>query len=146
MELDVAVASEVGGDATVSAICAPSSTDSALHNDVIDGATFEIKSLGLSIGSQVDQECAHGRDRLCGPSTEGGVLVSCLNLGVATNTTGVACVWDDLFLFSALLEVVNSVAELLSLHGFGNIVGVLVMNTEVRNLALGGFSGFRRLS
>jgi len=74
------------------------------------------------------------------------VLVSCLNLGVAPNTTGVAGVWDDLFLFSTGFEVVNSGVELLSLHCLGNIVCVLVMNTEVRNLALGGFSGFRRLS
>jgi len=58
---------------------------------------------------------------------------------VATNTTGIAGVWDDLFLFSTIFEVVNGPVDLLSLHCLGNIVCVLVMNAEVRNLAFGGY-------
>ena len=58
---------------------------------------------------------------------------------MASNTTGVARVWDDLFLLSAIFKVLNSRVEFSSLDGFGNIVSVLVMNAKVSNLALSGY-------
>jgi len=68
------------------------------------------------------------------------------NLSVATNTSSEAGVRNNLSVLSALLKVVDGSVEFLSLHRLGYVVGVLEVNAEVRNLAFGGFSGFRRLS
>jgi len=141
----VAVASEVGRDATVGTVGAPAATDGTLNNDVVDGAAIKVESLNLGVGAQVDEQLADGLDRFLGPPTEGGVLVV-LQLRVATNTTSEAGVWDNLLLLSAVLEVCDCGVQLSSLHGSGNVVGVLEMNAEVGDLAFSGFSGFRRLS
>jgi len=141
----VAIAGEVGRNATVSAIGAPAAIDCTLDDSMVDGAFLEIKAFGLSIGAQVDEQLTDGLDRLLGPSTEGGVLER-LDLGVTSNTTCVASVWDDLLLLLAVFKVGDSSVEFPSLQAAGYIVGILVVNAEVRNLGFGGFSGFRRLS
>jgi len=69
-----------------------------------------------------------------------------LHLGMATNTTCEASVWNNLFLLSAILKVVDGSIELLSLDGSCYVVGVLEVNAEIRNFALSGFRGFGRLS
>ena len=118
-------------------ISAPATIYSALDNNVVDDAAIEIQALGLSVCPQVDEQLADGLDGLLGPPTEGGEL-EVLDLCVAANTTCEASVRDDLFLLGAVLEVLYSSVKFLSLNALGNIVGVLEMNTEVRNLALGG--------
>ena len=55
VELNMAVAGEVGRDATVSAICTPAARDGSLHNSVADGASLDIEALGLGISPQVDE-------------------------------------------------------------------------------------------
>jgi len=129
----------------VGTVGAPAAIDGALHNNVVDGATINVESFNLGVGAQVDEQLADGLDGLLGPSSEGGVLVV-LQLSVATNTTGEAGVWDNLLLLGAVLKVCDRGVELSSLDGLGNVVGVLEMNAEVGDLALSGFSGFRRLS
>jgi len=42
VELDVAVAGEVGRNATVGSVGSPAATDGALNNNVADGATIEV--------------------------------------------------------------------------------------------------------
>jgi hypothetical protein len=137
VELNVAVAGEVGRDATVGTVGAPAAIDGTLHNNVVDGATIKVEALNLGVGAQVDEQLADGLDGLLGPSSEGGVLVV-LQLSVATNTTSEAGVWDNLLLLSAVLEVCDRGVELSSLHCLGNVVGVLEMNAEVGDLALSG--------
>ena len=100
----MAVASEVGRNATVSTVGTPTSIDSTLNDNMVDNAAVEVKAFGLGVGSQVDEELTDGLDGLLGPPTEGGVL-EVFALGMATNTTGEACVWDNLFLLSAVLKV-----------------------------------------
>jgi len=141
----VAVGCDVGRNATVGAVGAPAALDGTLNDNVVDGAAIKVESLDFGVGAQVGEQGEDGRDRLGGPPTEGGVLVV-LQLRVATNTTSEAGVWDNLLLLSAVLEVCDSGIDHSSLHCLGDVVGVLEMNAEVGDLALSGFSGFRRLS
>lgn len=129
----------------MSTVGTSTATDGTLDDNVVDEATLNIKSLNLSICSQVDEELTDGLDGLLWPPTEGGVL-ELLDLSVARNTTGEAGVWDDLFLFSTVLKVLDGSVELKPLNSLCYVVGVLEVNAEVSDLALGGFSGFRRLS
>ena len=133
----MAVAGEVGGNATVGTVGAPAAIDGALHDGVVDGATIGVEAFNLSVGAQVDEQLAHSLDGLLGPSSKGGVLVI-LNLGVTADTTSEAGERDNLLLLSAVLEVGDSSVNLSSLHCLGDVVGVLEMNAEVSDL---GFSG-----
>ena len=143
-ELDVAGRGHVGVDPTVGPVSSTSHLGGTVHLDVINDEVVGVQSLVLRVAlgvlEHVEEELA-GLER---PTSLTGAVDG--GLSVATNTTGVAGVWDDLFLFSTVLKVVNGPIQLLSLDCLSNIVCVLVMNAEVRNLALGGFSGFRRLS
>jgi len=58
----VAVAGEVGRNATVSAIGAPAAIDGALNNNVVDQAAIEIKAFGFGIRAQVDEQLTDGLD------------------------------------------------------------------------------------
>jgi len=136
VELNVAVAGEVGRDATVSAVCAPAARDGSLHNSMADGASLDIEALGLGISPQVDEEFTDSLDRFLGPATE-RVLES-LDLSMAADTTSVYTEGNYLLVFSAVFQVVNCLVELESFACSCNFVGVLVMNTEVSDLALGG--------
>jgi len=137
VELDVAVAGEVGRNATVSTVGASAATDSTLNDNVVDEAALDIEALDFSVSLQVNEELTDGLDGLLGPSTKSGML-ELLDLSVARHTTSEASVWDDLFLFSASLKVGDGSVELQSLNSLRNIVGVLEVNAEVSDLALGG--------
>jgi len=135
----VTVGGEVGRDSSMGSVGSPAAIDGTLNNDVVDDTTVKVESFDLGVSAQVDEQLADGLDRLLGPSSEGGVLVV-LQLGVATNTTGEAGVWDNLLLLSAVLEVCDCGVQLSSLHGSGNVVGVLEMNAEVGDLAFSGYT------
>jgi len=74
VEFNVAVAAQVRGDATVGSIGSSTAIHSSLDNGVVDDASINVESLGLGVGTQVDEHLTDGLDGLFGPSSEGGLL------------------------------------------------------------------------
>jgi len=62
VELNMAVAGEVGRNATVSAIGTPAAINSTLDNNVVDNAAVEVQAFGLGVCPQVDEQLADGLD------------------------------------------------------------------------------------
>jgi hypothetical protein len=56
MELNVTVRGEIWRNSTVGSVSSSSSTDCSLGTNVRDLAFFNIKTLGLSVGLEVDEE------------------------------------------------------------------------------------------
>ena len=110
-EFNVAVACKIGRNTTVSAVCASTSTNSTLNNNMVNEATVEVQAFSLSIGSQVDEEFTDGFDRLLGPSSKSSVFIN-FDLSVAANTSCESSVWNNLSVLSALFKIVNSFVEL----------------------------------
>jgi len=110
--------------------------DGALDNNVVDNALADIESLSLGVGNEVLEEFTHVGDGLLGPSTF-GVLES-LALGVSADTSGVFSERNNLFVLKNVFHVLDSSLELHSLDGTGSFVRVLVVSSEVGDLALSG--------
>jgi len=144
VELDVAVAAQVWGDATMGSVGSSTSVDSSLADGVVDDASVNIESLGLGVGAQVDEHLADGLDGLLGPSTEGGLLGNGVDLGVSGTT--VPYKGDNFPVLEAVLKVADSFVKLKALDGAADVVAVLVVSSEVSNSAFSGFSGFGGLS
>jgi hypothetical protein len=142
VELNVAVAGEVGADTTVGTVGSSATRDGSLHNDVVDHAVVNVQLGGLGVGSQVDEELTNALDRLLGPSTL-GVLVH-LALGVATDTTGIASERNNLLVLQDVLHVLDGFVEVQALAGAGDFVSVLVVSTQVTNLALSRYQTEQR--
>lgn len=135
VELNVAVAAQVWGNATVGSVGSSTAVDSSLADGVVDGASVNIESLGLGVGAQVDEHLADGLDGFFGPSTEGGLL-EVLNLSVSG--TSIPYKGDNFCVFKAVLKVADSFVKLEALDGTGNVVAVLVVSSQVSNSAFSG--------
>jgi len=128
----VAVAAEVGRDATMSSVGASAAADSALHDGVRDQTPVQVEALSLGVRAQVHQQLTDGLERFLGPTTKRVLESHCLS--VAANTSGVFTERNNLLVLGAVLQVVNSLVDLETFHRAGNFVGVFVVNTEVCDL------------
>jgi len=144
LEFDMAVAGKVGRNSTMGSVSASSSGDGSLADGVVDNASVDVESLLLSVSSQVLEERLNGLDGLLGPSSK--LVLEDLALGVSTDTTGVHSEGNDGFFSEASVHVLDGFIELKSLACSGNIVRVLVMDSQVSDLAYGGFGGLSGLS
>jgi len=144
LELDVTVGGEVRGDSTVGSVSASSSRDGSLADGVVDDASLNIESLALSIGFEVNKERSDGLDGLLGPSSE--LVLEDLALSVSADTTSVNSEGDDGLMGEASIHVGDGLVKSKVLACSGNVVGVLVMDSQVTDLGHGGFSGLSGLS
>ena len=134
VELDVAVAGQVGADATVGTVSATAARDGALHNDVVDHAIVNVKLLGLGVSSEVDEKLTDALDGLLGPATLG--VLEGLSLGVTADTTAVLSERNNLLVGEALGHVFDRLLELPALDGASDLVCVFVVGAEITNSAL----------
>jgi len=144
VEFDVTVAREVRADTTMGSVGSSTAGNSALDNNVRDDTGISVKLVGLSVGSEVDEELTNGVNRLLWPSTLG--VLELFGLCVTSDTTSVPSEGDDLFLLEAVVHVLDGSVQLHSLGGTGDFVSVLVVSTQVGDSALSRFSGIGRLS
>jgi len=144
VELDVTVGGKVGRDSTVGSVGSSAARNSALDNDVVDDTGVDIKLLGLSVSSQVDEEFLNSLERLLGPSTL-SVLMN-LSLCLTGNTTRVASERNNLLVIETVVHVAEGSLELETLAGAGDIVSVLVVSSQVRDSALSGYGKKSKMS
>jgi len=137
VELNVTVGAEVGGDATVSTIGTTTALDGALDNGMSDHTLVGIESLNFGVGLNVDEELTDSLHRLFGPATTNSLEF--LALGVALGV--VATERNNLLVLKDVLHIVDGLLNHHALDGASDIVSVLIMGTEVSNLAGSGFSG-----
>ena len=123
----------------MSAVGSSAAGDGALDNDVVDDALLSVESIGLSVGSQVDEEFTNSLDRLLRPATDGSLVN--LDLSVSSNTTSVLSERNDRLVSENSLHVLDSSVNSHSLDVFGCFVRVLEVSSEISDLA---FSGCRR--
>lgn len=136
VELDVTVGGQVGADATVSTVGSPAAGDGALGHGVGDDALVGVKLLGLSVGLEVDEELADDLHALLGPSAL--LVVELLEHGVSRDGSIVPSEGNDALALKHILEVVDGLLDMHALAGAHNFVRVLVVSSEVSNLALSG--------
>ena len=134
VELNVAVAGEVGADATVGTVGPSAAGDGALDDDVANDASVDVELSSLSVGLEVDEELADGLEGLLGPSTLS--VLPLLALGMATDASSVPAERNNLFVLETVLHVKDGSLELHALGGAGHFVSVLVVGTQVRDPAL----------
>jgi len=134
----------VRGDSTVGTVSTSATRDGSLADGVVNNASVDVESLALSVGSEILEEFADSEEGLLGPSSES--VLEFLSLGVSANTTSVNSEWNDRSVLETSVHVVDSFIELQSLACVGNIVSVLVVSSQIRNSAFGGFGGFCGLS
>ena len=131
----MAVAGEVGGDSTVGTVGSSASGDSALDDDVVDDTLIGVEVVELSVSFQVHEELSDDLGGFLGPST-GGVLED-LALGVSSNASSVLSERNNLLVFKHVFHVLNCLLKFETLAGTSGLICVLVVSTEVRNLAFG---------
>jgi len=141
VELDVAVGGKVRRDSTVGSVGSSSSTDGSLSADVRDLAFLNIETLGLSVRLEVDEESLNVLDGLGWESTV--VMVDILAHSVSTWTTGESSEWNDSFVLSDLIHVLDGLDEVHASASSGSLIGVLEMCSQVIDLA---FSGYKNKS
>ena len=138
----MAVAGEVGADATVGAVSSAAARDGSLDNDVADNTVVNVELGRLSVGAKVDQELAHALNGLLGPATLASL--ESLALGVAADTTVVASERNDLSVLDTVVHVLDRLLQFPALNAACHIVSVLVVGTEVTNSALRRYKKERR--
>jgi len=142
LEFNMAVGSEVGGDSTMGSVSASTSGDGSLADGVVNDASLDVEGtllLVLGVGLKVDKEILNSLDGLLGPSSK--LVLENFTLGVTADTTGVHSEGDDLSVLEASIHVFNGLVESETLAGAGNIVSVLVMDSEVTDLGHSRFGG-----
>jgi len=139
LEFDMAVGGKVGRNSTMGSVSSSASRDGSLADGVVDNTSVDIKSLisGLSVSSEVNKEVLDSLDGLLGPSTK--LVLEDLALGVTADTTGVNSEGDNLSVFKTGIHVFDGLVNLETLAGSGNIVRVLVMDSQVVDLGHGGY-------
>jgi len=114
-----------------------SSADSSLGGNVRDLAFLDIKALGFSVGLEVDEEGHNVLDGLGWESTV--VMVDVLAHGVSTWTTGESSEWDDGFVLSNSIKVVNGLEEVHTSACSSSLIGVLEMSSQIIGSAFSGY-------
>jgi hypothetical protein len=135
VELNMAVGAKVGGHATVSTVSTTTALDSALDNGMSDDTLVGIEALNFGVGLNVDEELTDGLHRLFGPATTNSLEFLALSVALGV----VATERNDLLVFKDVFHIVDSLLNEHALDGFGDIVSVLVMSTEISDLAGGGY-------
>ena len=136
VELNMAVRGEVWGDTSMGTVGSSAAGDGALDNDVVDHALLRVESLGLGVGSQVDEELTDGLGRLLGPAT-GGSLVD-LDLSVSSNTASELSERNNLFVGKDSLHVLNGSWDSHTLDESCCFVRVLEVSSEISDSAFRG--------
>lgn len=136
VELNMAVRGEVWGDTSMSTVGSSAATDGALDNDVVDHALLRVESVGLGVGSQVDEEFTDGLGRLLGPAT-GGSLVN-LDLSVSSNATCELSERNNLFVGKDSVHVLDGSWDLHTLDEPCGFVRVLEVSSEISDSAFRG--------
>ncbi len=135
----MAVASQVGGDATVGSVSPPTALHSAVDLNVSNNTPLNIQALGLGVGLEVLEQLEHVGGGLLGPSALSEF--ESLSLSMATNATAVLSEGNDLLVLQDGLQVFNRLQEFQALDSASYFVSVLVMSSQVLDLGLGGWGG-----
>jgi len=137
LEFDMAVGGKVGRNSTMGSVSASSSGDGSLADGMVDNASLDIESFLLSVGLKVLEEGLNSLDGLLGPSSK--LVLEDLALGVTADTTGVHSERNDGFFSEASVHVLDGLVNFKTLACAGNIVRVLVMDSQVTDLGDGGY-------
>ena len=108
---------------TVSTVGTTTVLGGLVDNDAGDVKFFNVQTLGFSVGFSVLQEVSDELDGLDGPATLSGLEF--LGLGSTTNTTVEVTERNDLLVFSDVLQVAVSLAQLQTLNSNSDFMGVL---------------------
>lgn len=100
---------------------------SSIDLNVIDGKILKVLCVG--VGFEVVDQSKDNLDRLFRPSTEGFSELS--SLSGPTDTAIVGGVGNASPVSEDILEILLSLGNGESLDGFGSLVGILVMNSEI---------------
>ena len=137
LEFDMAVGGKVGRNSTMGSVSASSSGDGSLADGMVDNASLDIESFLFSVGLKVLEEELNSLDGLLGPSSK--LVLEDLALGVTADTTGVHSERNDGFFSEASVHVLDGLVNFKTLACAGNIVRVLVMDSQVTDLTDGGY-------
>jgi len=140
----VAVGGEVWTDATVGSVSSSTSLDSSLDNDVGDNAFVSIESLSFSVSFKVDKEFLNSLASFLWPATEWQSVY--FSLGSSSNTTRVLSEWNDCGVSNNSIHVLDSCVDFHALAETSNFITILVVRSQVRDSALGGFCWLSWLS
>jgi hypothetical protein len=105
VELNMAVAGEVGADATVGAVSAAAAGDGSLHDNVVDHAVVNVELGRLGVGSEVDEQLADALDALLGPATLSDLEE--FGLSVTADATVVASERNNLLVLENVLHILD---------------------------------------
>ena len=137
VEFNVAVGGEVWTDATVGSVGSSTSLDGSLDDDVVDNASVSIESLGLSVSFEVDKEFLNSLASLLWPATEWQSVY--LSLGSSSNASRVLSEWNDCGVSNNSVHVLDSCVDFHALAETSNFITILVVRSQVRDSALGGY-------
>ena len=134
----MAVGREVRADATVGSVGSSASLNGSLDDDVVDDASVGVESLGLCVGFEVDEELLDGLASLFWPAAEWQSVD--LSLGCSSNASRVLSEWNDCGVSNNSVHVLDGCVELHALAETSNFIAILVMRSQVRDSALGGYT------
>ena len=137
MEFYVAVGGEVWTDATVGSVSSSASLDGSLDDDVVDNAFVSIESLSLSVSFKVDKEFLNSLASFLWPATEWQSVY--FSLGSSSNTSRVLSEWNDCGMSNNSVHVLDCCVKLHTLAETSNFITILVVRSQVRDSALGGY-------
>ena len=88
-----------------------------------------LKVFSICVGFEVVDQSEHGLHGLFGPSSEG--LAELSSLTGSADASEVGGVGDAASVGEDILEILFGLGDSQSLDGFGSLVGILVMNSEI---------------
>ena len=133
----MAVGGEVWTDTTVGSVGSSTSLDGSLDNDVVNNAFVSIESLSLSVSFKVDKEFLDSLTGFLWPATEWQSVY--LSLGSSSNTSRVLSEWNDCGVSNNSIHMLDSCVDFHALAETSNFITILVVRSQVRDSALGGY-------
>ena len=137
VEFNVAVGGEVWTNATVGSVGSSTSLDGSLDDDVVDNASVSIESLSLSVSFKVEKEFLNSLASLLWPASEWKSVY--FSLGSSSNTSRVLSEWNDCGVSNNSVHVLDCCVNLHALAETSNFITILVVRSQVRDSALGGY-------
>lgn len=140
----MAVARQVGADATVSTVGSATSRHGSLDQGVVDDAVVDVELGSLGVGLQVDEEFADALRCLLGPATLR--VLELLGLGVAADGALEASERNDLLVLENALQIRDRLLQSHALHSSRHFVTVLEVSSQIGDSCLRRYQNRHRQS
>ena len=133
----MAVGGEVWSNTSMGAVSSSSSGNSALDDNMVDKTVVWVKFVALSVGFEVNNEFANNSDALLWPSSLASLEFFALSM--SSDATYILSEWNNLSVLKDIVQVTESLLESQALDGTGDFISVLIMSSQISDLAFSSY-------